>query len=343
MRALIIETAFLGDVIVSLGLAREIKRLYPDAFVVYLVRPESVAIVRQCPDVDEVIPFDKYGSESGRKGVADKAAQLNQLQYDTVFALHKSKRTQMLVSALRATTKVGYTGESLTHVVPDSGWDNRYERAILPLKAIDQSADVTALPRLDCGEHEAAREFASRFEHTVALAPGSVWKTKQWGDDKFAALAGLIRAAGYGIIVIGDSASQGAANRICEVANESNVFDLTGRATLEESASAIASASLLVSNDSAPSHLAIAVGTPVLTIFGPTVPEFGFAPPSGRGEAIETQNLWCRPCASHGSNVCPIYTHDCMNLISPATVFERVKARLSFVSIGAIPKAMTLS
>src|SRR5205809_5107536 len=125
MRALIIETAFIGDTIVSLGLAREIKRVRPDAFVAYLVRPESVSLIRVCPDVDEVIAFDKYGSEAGAQGLKRKAAELNAKTIDTVFALHSSKRTQRLVSELNARTKVGFVGDSLTHIVPDSGWKNR--------------------------------------------------------------------------------------------------------------------------------------------------------------------------------------------------------------------------
>jgi heptosyltransferase II len=338
MRALIIETAFIGDVIVSLGLAPEIKRLHPDAFVAYLVRPESQQVVRACPDVDNVIVFDKYGSESGRSGIAKKADELNQLGFDTIFALHSSKRTQALVSKLNAATKAGFVGNALTHRVEDNGWNSRYERAILPLRAIEPVADLSTLPRLDCGVHPEAQEFASCFDHVVALAPGSVWATKQWGEDKFAALAKLLSEEGIGVIVIGDKAARTSADVIISSVGEENVLDLTGRATLVESGAAIAASSLLVSNDSAPAHIGVAVGTPVITIFGPTVPEFGFAPPEGKGDAIEIKELWCRPCASHGGNVCPTYTHDCMKLISAERVFERVLAR-----VGAIRRATALS
>lgn len=338
MRALILETAFIGDVIVSLGLAREIKRLHADAFVAYLVRPESVEIVNACPDVDAVIAFDKYGDETGRTGAIAKAGELNQFGFDTVFALHSSPRTQLLVSNLKAATIVGFAGSGLTHRIADSGWKSRYERAIVPLTAIEGSAMLSTLPRLECGTHSEAKEFASRFGSTIALAPGSVWMTKQWGEDKFAELARQLADQGTGIIVIGDAAARNAARLIMQSAGEQNVLDLTGRATLVESGAAIAAASLLITNDSAPGHLAVAVGTPIVTIFGPTVPAFGFAPPQGRGEVIEIKELWCRPCASHGSNVCPTYTHDCMKLISAKIVFERVMMRL-----GAIREAAALS
>ncbi len=332
MRALIIETAFVGDVIVSLGLAREIKRLEPGSFVAYLVRPEAADIVRACPDVDEVIHFDKYGDERGRSGAIEKAEQLNAKNFDTVFALHGSRRSQLIVSHLTAARKIGFEGmrhAGLTHSVPDSGWSNRYERAILPLTALCPDAQRDTLPRLECGAHPKATEFASRFKHTVVLAPGSVWETKKWGNSKFASLAQTLSARHIGIIIIGGADARDAAESIVTAAGKDMTLDLTGRSSYVESGAAIAVSSLLVSNDSAPAHLAVAVGTPVLTIFGPTVSAFGFAPPLGRGEVIEIQNMWCRPCASHGSNTCPIYTHACMEDIGVETVAERVIAALS--------------
>lgn len=335
MRALIIETAFVGDVIVSLGLAREIKWLDTSSLVTYLVRPEAAEIVRACPDVDEVIHFDKYGDERGRSGAIEKAEQLNAQNFDTIFALHGSRRSQLLVSHLTAARKIGFEGmrhAGLTHSVPDSGWSSRYERAILPLTTLFPDAQRDALPRLDCGVHQEASEFASRFKHTIVLAPGSVWETKKWGNSKFASLAQTLSARHIGIIIIGGADASIAADAIVAAAGKETVLDLTGRASYVESGAAIAAASLLVSNDSAPTHLAVAVGTPVLTIFGPTVPAFGFAPPLGRGEVIEVEGMWCRPCASHGSNTCPIYTHACMEDIGVETVAERVMHSLSLAT-----------
>ncbi|MDP4199020.1 MAG: glycosyltransferase family 9 protein [Bacteroidota bacterium] len=335
MRALIIETAFVGDVIVSLGLARELKRIQSDAFIAYLVRPEAAAIVKVCPDVDDVIIFDKYGADSGRSGVLKKAAELNIMGFDTIIALHGSRRSQLLVSRVDAIRKLGFVpmrSAGLTHTVADAGWSNRYERAILPLTTLFANVEHSSLPRLDCGVFPEASQFATRFDRCVALAPGSVWATKQWGASSFASLAQALSSAKIGIIIIGGADSRNAADDISALAGESNVLDLTGKTSFAQSGAAIAAASLLVSNDSAPAHLAIAVGTRVLTIFGPTVSAFGFAPPKGRGEVIEMADLWCRPCASHGSNACPVYTHACMKEITPEVVFERVITALSLNS-----------
>ena len=90
-----------------------------------------------------------------------------------------------------------------------------------------------------------------------------------------------------------------------------------------QSAEVIRRCSLLVSNDSAPMHLAIAVETPVVAIFGATIPGFGFAPYGKHDAVIETDGLTCRPCSIHGGNTCPITTFDCMVRISSDVVYDK--------------------
>jgi heptosyltransferase II len=327
VNTLVIETAFLGDVIISLGVARELKRLSPQAGISYLIRPDAVEIVRACPDVDEVIPFDKRGAESGRAGILHKATELNARHFDTIVLLHSSPRSQALCSMLHAPMKVGFSFMSkagLTQSVEDHGWNNRYERALMPLKALFEHVNISTIPRLLCPVPDFVTGFTSRFPKTVAIAPGSVWATKKWGDVKYALLASQLSEQGMGIILVGSETDRLAADRIEAMCQRGSALNLAGRTTLAEAGGAIAGALLLIANDSAPSHLAVAVGTQVISIFGPTVPAFGFAPPEGRGEAIEAKNIWCRPCTSHGSARCPIYTHECMEAISVPTILERI-------------------
>ena len=331
MNALIIETAFLGDVIISLGLAREIKRIDSHSRVTYLVRPGIEEVIASSPDVNRVIAFDKHGSERGLKGVETKAKELSEIGSDALFLLHASRRSQALVSKIQCEVKIGFeamTHAHLTHTVADSGWRNRYERAILPLRAIIPDTDITSLPRIIPPVVPLLVPFFERWKQSVALAPGSAWETKKWGDEKFFELAKALTERGIGVIVIGGEEARMLAMRIREACPEKMVLDLAGRASFLVSMSAIQSASLLVANDSAPTHAAVAVGTQVLTIFGPTVPGFGFAPPTGSGEVIELPTLWCRPCTPHGSHTCPIYTHECMEGISVSAVVEKTMKML---------------
>ena len=94
MKVLVIQTAFLGDAVISLSLAEELHRLAPDSHISYLVRPEVAPILKLSPVVDKVITFDKYNTESGLSGIRKKALELNAEGFDVIFNLHGSKRTR---------------------------------------------------------------------------------------------------------------------------------------------------------------------------------------------------------------------------------------------------------
>jgi heptosyltransferase II len=226
----------------------------------------------------------------------------------------------------------------LTKAVPDAGWRNRYERALLLLAAIQPDADLKSLPRIAPPSAPEIEPFFQRFPITVTLAPGSAWETKKWGDRKFLDLALELTKRGFGVVVIGGKEEVNIASEIKAAAPSGTALDLAGKVSFLSSTSAIARSSLLVANDSAPTHAAVAVGTKVLTIFGPTIPAFGFAPPVGSGEVIELPDLWCRPCTPHGSHACPIHTHECMGQISVESVFNCVLKMLD-ASPNYVPAA----
>jgi heptosyltransferase-2 len=103
-----------------------------------------------------------------------------------------------------------------------------------------------------------------------------------------------------------------------------NVFNVAGKLSLLQSAELIKRSHVIISNDSAPMHLAVAVATPVVAIFGATVPEYGFAPRGAHDIVIETKGLKCRPCSIHGGKTCPIGTFECMIAITPELVVNKV-------------------
>jgi len=156
----------------------------------------------------------------------------------------------------------------------------------------------------------------------LAIAADSVWQTKQWGTDKFKSLIYSLKRHNCSIILIGINQIYGLENSGNSLS--SNILNLLSKTSLEALTSIIAHSDLLISNDSAPIHIATATRTPNIVIYGPTVPEFGFAPLPELGRIIQNEGLWCRPCASHGSNECPIHTHECMTSIDPETVFQAV-------------------
>jgi heptosyltransferase-2 len=107
------------------------------------------------------------------------------------------------------------------------------------------------------------------------------------------------------------------------------VVDATGRLSLLASAELLGRCAILVTNDSAPEHLASAMDTPTVALFGPTVPDFGFGPLASRAAVLGLETLPCRPCDRHGPQRCPLGHHRCMRDLPPELVAERVRALLS--------------
>jgi heptosyltransferase-2 len=333
MKVLIIQTAFLGDSVISLSLAEELRRLDPDAFIAYLVRPEVVPIMALSPSVNKIFTYDKYHSESGHTGIRKKATELNEEGFDVVFTLHSSKRTRMLLLRLNARQKIGY-GEydELTTKVKEMN-EPHSSKAIRLLKAIYPTANLETLPKLNALDSFLPEEVRKLPRPIIILSPDSVWQTKQWGINRFRALINLLISQNYSIIVTGINEEDGSFNDYNLLKN--NVLNLIHKTSLNELTSTISYSDLLISNDSAPVHIATATGTRSIAIYGPTVPEFGFAPPLDLGQVIQNDSLWCRPCTSHGSNECPIHTHECMTSISPEQVFNSAHHFLHRIQAGA--------
>jgi heptosyltransferase-2 len=157
--------------------------------------------------------------------------------------------------------------------------------------------------------------IGSHVGEIVCIAPGSVWPTKQWTRDGFASVASDYRSRGFKVFVLGAPDEK----EVCgEVAASSGAISLAGVASLYESAEILALSKLLICNDSGAMHLAAAAVTPTISVFGPTVLEFGYRPWQNGARVVQVPRaeLKCRPCGKHGAKTCPIGTHACMKNIT---------------------------
>ena len=154
----------------------------------------------------------------------------------------------------------------------------------------------------------------------VALAPGARWDTKRWPARNFSETAAAMSGRGYGVLVIGDESER----EICRIAaSAGGCTDACGRLSLMATASVLKRASILVTNDSAPLHIAEAVGTPVVGLFGPTVRQFGYFPLLNDSIVLE-KDLECRPCSRNGSRPCHIAARDCLDTIDSSEVLSAI-------------------
>lgn len=330
---LVIQTAFIGDAVLTLPLIQIIRKKYPASKVDIVVTPRSKDLFANHPDIREAIAFDKRGKDRGLSGLLRLVKHLQARSYDLALVPHRSLRSAVLAFLVGAPQRIGFnrsTGRFLMTGTARYRKDlHEIDRNLSLLDALPIGAWRPELPRLY--PSEADRKKVDRLlieleighpEKLVAIAPGTIWNTKRWPKERFASLAVNFDDAGLEVMLIGGEDDESLCNEIRTLSGSSRVYDTSGTLSLLQSAELIRRCKLLVCNDSAPMHFATAVGTPVLAIFGATVPSFGFGPTGPFDAVVETQGLKCRPCSIHGGDKCPIKTFDCMNNISHDRVFR---------------------
>jgi heptosyltransferase II len=325
--SLVIQTSFLGDTVLTTPLLAQLANRGP---VDVVTTPASAALLANHPAVRAVIVYDKRGGDRGIRGLLRLARRLRASRYDVALLAQGSWRSAVLALLAGIPSRIGFTSSTgrwlYTKRVPYR--DDLHHAARLLMLARPNGREPLPeelRPTLAPGDAERSAVDALLAQHAVqpgqplvALAPGSVWATKRW--PYYPELAKLL-ASRARLVVIGSGADAPFAQAI--LAAEPSAIDATGRLSLLASAELIGRCGVVVTNDSAPLHLASAMGTPTVAIFGPTVPGFGFGPLSPRASVVGRDTLPCRPCDRHGPQRCPLGHHRCMRDILPALVAER--------------------
>jgi heptosyltransferase-2 len=335
MRAetLVIQTAFLGDVVLTTPLLSVLAERHGPLDVV--TTPAAAPLLETHPAVAEVIRYDKRGADRGPLGLVRLGRRLRARRYARAYLPHGSWRSAGLALLSGTAERTGFAGSAAavtytTRVPVVEGHQvERLLRLAGPLTgaAPPVSLGLTPADRLAADRWLTDRALAPGF---LALAPGSIWGTKRW--PYFAALAAAVDRP---IVVLGSSDDAALAAAIGTAA-PGRTHSAAGMVSLRVAAALVEQAGVLVTNDSAPLHLATAVGTPVVAVFGPTVPAFGFGPRGPADLVVEHEGLSCRPCSSHGPRVCPLGHHRCMRELS----VERVAAAAAAVTTGEVRGAI---
>lgn len=320
-RILIIQTAFLGDVILSLPLLQILKKNYPSSKIDFLCIPATSQLLKNNPYVNEIIVYDKRNS--GMKGFISLVNKLRNKKYDLIISPHRSFRTAVISKLSSPKKSITFDKSSLSFLYDErvsyEGSLHEIMRVLKLLLPLGISEKDIVRPELYPGKEECAKvnkylsdENIRESDRFICIAPGSVWFTKRFPKEKFVKVCDLLKDQNIKIVLIGGESDKILCEYILNSSVNKNIINAAGMLTVLESAELIRRSSLLISNDSAPLHIADSVGTAVVAIFGATVPEFGFFPYGERDIIIETKGLKCRPCSIHGGNECPVRTFDCM-------------------------------
>jgi len=331
-KLLILQTAFIGDVILATPLAQAAHEMFAPCEVHFTVIPGAANLLEKNPYIQRVWIYDKRGTQRGACGLWRLARQLREEKFDLALVPHRSLRSALLVWCARIPRRIGFNRSAgaflFTKQVPYLE-KHEVERNLDLLRGFGELASrfKPAVYWDESDETRVASFKKENFQNGIALAPGSVWATKRWPRESFIALARkLIDETGATVFLLGGKNDEALCQQIQNDVGPACI-NTAGQLSLRQSAALLNECGVLVSNDSAPTHLGVATRCHVLTIFGPTVPRLGFAP-FGEGHAVIEKDLPCRPCSAHGSRTCPIGTHACMKEIGVEEVFKRVVAIL---------------
>ena len=326
--SVVIQTSFLGDMVLTTPLLAELARRGP---VDVVATPAAAALLANHPAVRHLHVYDKRGAARGVRGLYQTARAIGAPGGDrrphVAYLAQGSVRSAVLARLAGIGERVGFASSAGRHLytrrIPYHAEWHHAERLWSLAAAPGERPDARQLrPHLYPGSAERdavdalLRGAAHDGEPLIVLAPGSVWATKRWPHyaELARSLAGRAR-----LVIVGGADDADLARDIVAAAGPSAI-DATGRLSLLASAELISRALCLVTNDSAPQHLASAMGTPTVSIFGPTVPAFGFGPLAPGSVVAEHDAMPCRPCDRHGPQRCPLTHWRCMRDLTPATV-----------------------
>jgi heptosyltransferase II len=322
--SLVIQTSFLGDVILTTPLIAELATRGP---VDVLATPLGATALANNPNIRTVLRYDKRATYGSALGLWHTVKEIRSRRpYEAAYLAQGSFRSGLLAMLTGAKERIGFassTGRVLySQQMPYRPEKHHSERlwSLAMSECADPPTKDQIRPRLYPNDDDRARvdsllrRNGVGSEPFIALAPGSAWGTKRWPYyPEFAARL----AEDFRIAIVGSNADSGLAHQIREVVPGDGVIDATGSLPLLASAELIGRAQAIVTNDSAPQHLASAMGTPTVTVFGPTVPEFGFGPLAERSAVAGHDRLTCRPCHRHGPQKCPLGHWRCMRELTP--------------------------
>jgi heptosyltransferase-2 len=323
VRILVIQTAFLGDVVLTLPLVEALHTCFPGGHLTMLTTPTNAPLVEVQPGVDAVATYDKRGVQKGVRGMWAVARWVRAQGYDIVVSPHRSIRSAVLAAYSGSPQRIGFTQWgtrwAYTATVPRPLAAHEAERNVRLLQAL-QPAQALASPRLRLRIAPEARRQADQFytaagvtgkTMVVGIIPGSQWGTKRWPAERFAALVERVTArANTRCILFGAPAERAIAEAIT-ARYRGPVLNLIGQTSLRALPAYMDRCSIVVSNDTGPMHIAAALGKPVVALYGPTTTALGFTPYGVPWEEMSV-TLPCRPCNAHGPHRCPLAHWHCM-------------------------------
>lgn len=338
MKILVRGTNWIGDAVMTVPALRGLRRIFPDAKITLHTRGWAKGIFQDALFLDEILTFES--TKSKFKTAVEQAKSLRRHDFDLVILFTNSFDSAFTARLAKIPRRFGYAKEGRSFLLTDSveipAWKNQKHESFYYLNliaAIEKSFfDSETVLRNDLKtdlQVSDERKIAARkilensgvdsSKKTIAFGVGSTnSRAKRWQTESFAELNDKIQSElNANVILIGAKDELNVSNEVFEK-SKIKPFVLTGETSLDEAVAVLSEIDFLVANDMGLAHVAPAVGTKTLVIFGPTNPKT--TQPLG-SEIIRRADVECSPCMLRD---CPI-DHRCMKWILPQDVFEKVK------------------
>lgn len=345
-KILVIQTAFLGDLLLGTVLFQRLRVLFPDGEITLVCRKGLGQFILQLGLVDRYFEVEK-GRGQSYKSIADT---LHADSFDFLLCAHQSFRSALFSRAIRSSEKISFQkwwnflffnqrikwDQSLPEALRqlsllqnfDSETANKLKHYISEKERVPQWAYIQNLNLKLKNQNE--RDSFKNIQKSIAIFPGSVWETKKWTEQGFKEVAQHFLDQGFKVIFLGSKDEVEICQRIQNQLQfkQDQLVDKSGQLSLLESFEMLSSVNAVITNDSGGQHMASLFQIPTVTIFGPTVTRFGYQAWNPNSLVVENTKVNCRPCGSHGHRVCPIGTHECMKTISSRSVIEATQQLL---------------
>ncbi len=318
---LVIQTAFIGDVVLATGIIEKLHAFFPDAEIDFLLRKGNEALLANHPYLHEVLIWDKKDGKI--KDLRRLLGVIRKKQYDKVINVQRFAATGILTAFSQAKEKIGFDKNPLSNL-----FTTRIKHVIStskqPKHEIERNNELIAhftdekvfKPRLYPSTEDYNAVDIYKQTAYICIAPSSVWFTKQYPADKWISFIQKLPAA-ITIYLLGAPSDKGLCDGIIKECSGSKVINLCGKLNFLQSAALMHHAQMNYVNDSAPMHFASSVNAPVTAVYCSTLPSFGFGPVSDKSFIIETEEaLVCRPCGLHGRKACPLKHFKCAYTIT---------------------------
>jgi ADP-heptose:LPS heptosyltransferase len=350
---LVIQTAFIGDVVLATGIIEKLHDFFPEAQIDFLLRKGNEALLVDHPYLHEVLVWDK--KQHKLRNLWKMGRRIRQAKYDKVINVQRFAATGLLTAFSGAGETIGFDKNPLSrfftkripHIVSytiKSGSGEGPESSALssgvtksdiavhpiPRHEIERNQELIrdftdalpARPRLYPSQQDNNRVGEYKGMPYITISPASVWFTKQYPTDQWISFINKVPAA-YTVYLLGAPSDKTLCEEIRTSSTHPSVKNLAGQLSFLQSAALMTESAMNYVNDSAPMHFASSVNAPVTAVYCSTIPSFGFGPLSDKKFIVEiAEPLDCRPCGLHGYRACPKGHFNCARKIEDRQLLQ---------------------